>query len=115
MGLFVALCVVEEVGAKRRRGGVQEDFDRLNLNARPMMEKSVEFLNDCLEEILVEQQKVSYHHRNVARQQQQLAQWQQKRRQENNQRRSFPPLPPSLSPSSPSISCVRISVSMQFH
>eukprot|EP00884_Botryococcus_braunii_P000227 jgi/Botrbrau1/10204/Bobra.116_1s0020.1 len=65
----------------------QGDFDRLGLNATPMVEKSVEFLNDCLEEVLVEQQKVSYHHRNVARQQQQLAQWQQKRRQENNQRR----------------------------
>jgi translation initiation factor 3 subunit H len=65
----------------------QGDFDRLNLHVAPALEKNLEFLNECLDDIVVEQQKVSFYHRNLARQQQQLSQWQQKRRQENAQRR----------------------------
>jgi len=66
----------------------QIDFDKLNLSVAPAVEKNLEFINECLDEAVSEQQKVSFYHRNVARQQQQQAQWLQKRRQENAQRRA---------------------------
>lgn len=66
----------------------QADYDRLSLSLAPALEQNVEFLNDCLEDVQAEQQKLSYHHRNLARNQQQLAQWLQKRRQENAARRA---------------------------
>ncbi|KAK9810290.1 hypothetical protein WJX72_008134 [[Myrmecia] bisecta] len=70
-------------------GGMQQkDLDKLNLSVVPLFEKNLDFLNECLDDLVNEQQKVSYYHRNVARQQQQQAQWLQKRRQENAQRRA---------------------------
>eukprot|EP00891_Asterochloris_glomerata_P004352 jgi/Astpho2/4352/e_gw1.00066.13.1_t len=66
----------------------QIDFDKLNLSVAPALEKNLEFVNDCLDDAVSEQQKVSMYHRSVARQQQQQAQWLQKRRQENAQRRA---------------------------
>lgn len=63
------------------------DSARLDLSVGPLLEKNLEFLNDCMDDIVAEQQKVSFYHRNVARQQQQQQQWLQKRRQENAQRR----------------------------
>ena len=59
----------------------QIDFDKLNLSVAPALEKNLEFVNDCLDDAVSEQQKVSMYHRSVARQQQQQAQWLQKRRQ----------------------------------
>lgn len=58
----------------------QIDFDKLNLSVAPALEKNLEFVNDCLDDAVSEQQKVSMYHRSVARQQQQQAQWLQKRR-----------------------------------
>jgi len=66
----------------------QIDVDKLNLSVLPTLERNLEFVTDCLDDAVMEQQKVSYYHRNVARQQQQQAQWLQKRRQENAQRRA---------------------------
>lgn len=66
----------------------QIDVDKLNLSVLPTLERNLEFVTDCLDDSVMEQQKVSYYHRNVARQQQQQAQWLQKRRQENAQRRA---------------------------
>ena len=66
----------------------EADFDRLGLSLAPALEQNVEFLNDCLEDVQAEQQKLSYHHRNLARNQQQLALWLQKRCARRGQRRS---------------------------
>lgn len=66
----------------------QCDFDRLQLSAAPLLEKNLEFINDCLDDMVAEQGKVSLYHRNAARQQAQMAQWLQKRKQENAQRRA---------------------------
>ena len=38
----------------------QSSCDRLSLNALPGLERSLTFLNDCLEDVVTEQQKVSY-------------------------------------------------------
>lgn len=66
----------------------QADFDRLVLSTNPYLEKNLEFLSECLDDLQVEQQKISFYNRNAARQQQQQAQWLQKRRAENFQRRA---------------------------
>lgn len=36
----------------------QRDADRLNVSVRPLLEKNLDFLNDCLDDIITEQQKV---------------------------------------------------------
>mmetsp|Transcript_5500 Transcript_5500/g.7433 ORF Transcript_5500/g.7433 Transcript_5500/m.7433 type:complete len:333 (+) Transcript_5500:109-1107(+) len=66
----------------------QADFDRLVLSTNPFLEKNMEFLSESLDDLQVEQQKLSYYQRSLARQQQQQAQWLQKRRAENFQRRA---------------------------
>eukprot|EP00958_Prasinococcus_capsulatus_P002683 scaffold232_cov374-Prasinococcus_capsulatus_cf.AAC.3 len=35
----------------------QCDFDRLGLSTNPFLEKNLEFLNECLDDLQVEQQK----------------------------------------------------------
>mmetsp|Transcript_8380 Transcript_8380/g.9749 ORF Transcript_8380/g.9749 Transcript_8380/m.9749 type:complete len:345 (-) Transcript_8380:300-1334(-) len=66
----------------------QADFDRLTLSTNPYLEKNLEFLIECLDDLASEQQRAVYYARSVARQQQQQAQWLQKRRQENFARRA---------------------------
>mmetsp|Transcript_14500 Transcript_14500/g.31531 ORF Transcript_14500/g.31531 Transcript_14500/m.31531 type:complete len:326 (+) Transcript_14500:145-1122(+) len=66
----------------------QADFDRLNLSVAPFMEKNMESLIDCVDDLVAEQQKVTTYHKNVARQAQAMASWLQKRRQENQARRA---------------------------
>jgi translation initiation factor 3 subunit H len=66
----------------------QADFDRLVLSTNPYLEKNLEFLSECIDDLQQEQQKISFFNRNAARQQQQQAQWLQKRRAENFQRRA---------------------------
>ena len=39
-----------------------KDFERLQLGVRPLLEKNLEFLNDCLDDIVAEQQKVCEFH-----------------------------------------------------
>jgi translation initiation factor 3 subunit H len=36
------------------------DTNRLSVGVRPLLEKSLEFLNDCLDDIVAEQQKVDH-------------------------------------------------------
>ena len=38
------------------------DHERLDLAVAPLVEKNLEFLNDCLDDIVQEQQKVSMGH-----------------------------------------------------
>jgi translation initiation factor 3 subunit H len=41
----------------------QADFDRLSLGVAPLLAKNVEFLNECLDDVVQEQQKISYYAR----------------------------------------------------
>lgn len=66
----------------------QGDFDRLSLSVQPFMEKNVQSLIECVDDLIAEQQKVTMYHKNVARQAQQMAAWLQKRKQENQARRA---------------------------
>jgi len=66
----------------------QADFDRLVLSTNPYLEKNLEFMTECLDDLQTESQKLSFYQRTLARQQQQQAQWLQKRRAENFQRRA---------------------------
>lgn len=66
----------------------QLDFDRLSLGVAPVLEKNLEFLNDCLDDLVGEQNKLSNYHNQLRRHQQQIAQWKLQRRQENQMRRA---------------------------
>ena len=59
---------------------VQADLDRLSMSTNPFLEKSLEFLSECMDDLAAEQQKVAFYQRNLSRQQLQQAQWLQKRR-----------------------------------
>lgn len=61
---------------------------RLSLSIAPVLEKNMEFLNDCLDDLMVEQNKLSMWHQQYRRQQQQIAQYKLQRRQENQLRRA---------------------------
>eukprot|EP00245_Coleochaete_scutata_P016900 TRINITY_DN8078_c0_g1_i1.p1 TRINITY_DN8078_c0_g1~~TRINITY_DN8078_c0_g1_i1.p1 ORF type:complete len:340 (-),score=78.77 TRINITY_DN8078_c0_g1_i1:576-1595(-) len=66
----------------------QCDFDRFGLSTHPFMEKNLEFLIECMDDLSMEQQKVQFYNRNVARQEAQRMAWLQKRRSENQARRA---------------------------
>lgn len=66
----------------------QLDFDRLGLGVTPVLEKNVEFLNDCLDDLVDVQGKLSMYHNQLRRYQQSVAQWKLARRQENQARRA---------------------------
>lgn len=66
----------------------QCDFDRLVLSTNPFMEKNLEFLIECMDDLSMEQQKFQYYYRNLSRQQAQQQAWLQKRRTENAARRA---------------------------
>ncbi|WOL01370.1 eukaryotic translation initiation factor [Canna indica] len=64
------------------------DYDRLRLSTAPYMERNLEFLIDCMEDLSAEQNKFQYYYRNVSRQQAQQQAWLQKRRVENMARKA---------------------------
>jgi translation initiation factor 3 subunit H len=66
----------------------QCDLDRLDLSVAPFLERNIDSLLECVDDLVAEQQKVTNHHKNVARQAQAMASWLQKRRQENQARRA---------------------------
>ena len=84
-------------------GVVQADLDRLSMSTNPFLEKSLEFLSECMDDLAAEQQKVAFYQRNLSRQQLQQAQWLQKRKQENAARRAAgqEPLPEEDDPNNP--------------
>ena len=88
----LAAAVFGELTAETLReeegGVVQSDLDRLRLSTNPFLERSLEFLSECMDDLASEQQKVAFYQRNVSRQQLQQAQWLQKRKQENAQRKA---------------------------
>lgn len=61
---------------------------RLGLGVAPLLEKNLEFLNDCLDDLMVEQGKLSMYQNNMRRQQQAIAQFKMQRRQENMAKRA---------------------------
>jgi translation initiation factor 3 subunit H len=63
------------------------DFDRLNLTTNPFLEKNLEFLIECIDDLGVELNKFQYHQRNVQRIRQQQDAFLAKRKQENQSRR----------------------------
>lgn len=64
------------------------DIARLTLAGAPVLERNLEFLNDCLDDVVVEQNKLGGYHTAVRRQQQAIAGWRAQRRQENSARRT---------------------------
>ena len=75
-------------GTKPGDIAVHGDAARLSMGVAPFLERHLEFLNECMDDLAVESQKTAYHVRAVARQQQQQAAWVQKRRAENAARKA---------------------------
>ncbi|KAB5527570.1 hypothetical protein DKX38_021417 [Salix brachista] len=80
----------------------QCDYDRLQLSTSPYLERNVEFLIECMDDLSIEQQKFQYYYRNLSRQQAQQQAWLQKRRSENMSRKAAGEEPlPEEDPSNP--------------
>ncbi|XP_031477765.1 eukaryotic translation initiation factor 3 subunit H-like [Nymphaea colorata] len=80
----------------------QCDYDRLSLSTNPFMERNLEFLIECMDDLSMEQQKFQFYYRNVSRQQSQQQAWLQKRRAENMARKAAGEEPlPEEDPSNP--------------
>lgn len=80
----------------------QCDYDRLQLSSAPFVERNIEFLIECMDDLTVEQQKFQYYYRNLSRQQTQQQTWLQKRRAENMARKAAGEEPlPEEDPSNP--------------
>ncbi|KAG5231910.1 eukaryotic translation initiation factor [Salix suchowensis] len=80
----------------------QCDYDRLQLSSSPYLERNVEFLIECMDDLSIEQQKFQYYYRNLSRQQAQQQAWLQKRRSENMSRKAAGEEPlPEEDPSNP--------------
>ncbi|KAH7670407.1 translation initiation factor 3 subunit H protein [Dioscorea alata] len=80
----------------------QCDFDRLQLSTSSFMERNLEFMIECMEDLSAEQNRFQYYYRNVSRQQAQQQAWLQKRRTENIARKAAgEELLPEEDPSNP--------------
>ncbi|KAG6408366.1 hypothetical protein SASPL_131371 [Salvia splendens] len=66
----------------------QCDYDRLQLSTSPILERNVEFLIECMDDLSMEQQKFQFYYRNLSRQEAQKQAWLQKRRAENAARKN---------------------------
>lgn len=82
----LAVALIAEIEGST--GFTQLDYDRLSLEVAPVLEKNMEFLSDCLDDLVGEQNKLSQYHNQLRRYQQQVAQWKLARRQENQSRRA---------------------------
>lgn len=65
----------------------QIDLDRLNMDAAPLLEKNLEFLNECIDDLNAEQHKLTQYHLDMRKLHQRVMQWKLARRNENQQRR----------------------------
>ncbi|XP_022761780.1 eukaryotic translation initiation factor 3 subunit H isoform X2 [Durio zibethinus] len=80
----------------------QCDYDRLQLSTNPYMERNMEFLIECMDDLSMEQQKFQFYNRSLSRQQAQQQAWLQKRRAENMARKTAGEEPlPEEDPSNP--------------
>mmetsp|Transcript_11049 Transcript_11049/g.18075 ORF Transcript_11049/g.18075 Transcript_11049/m.18075 type:complete len:329 (-) Transcript_11049:472-1458(-) len=59
------------------------DFDRLELTYTPFVERSLEFVNECMDDLVAEQGKFQYYQRQLARQAQQQRDFLAKRKDTN--------------------------------
>uniref|UniRef100_A0A0D6R8E6 Eukaryotic translation initiation factor 3 subunit H n=1 Tax=Araucaria cunninghamii TaxID=56994 RepID=A0A0D6R8E6_ARACU len=66
----------------------QGDYDKLVLSTNPFIEKNLEFLIECMDDLSGEQQRFQYYYRNLQRQQAQQQAWLQKRRVDNLARKA---------------------------
>ncbi|KAK9991349.1 hypothetical protein SO802_026334 [Lithocarpus litseifolius] len=66
----------------------QCDYDRLQLSSNPFLERNMEFLIECMDDLSMEQQKFQFYYRSLSRQQSQQQAWLQKRRAENAARKA---------------------------
>uniref|UniRef100_A0A0C9RGM9 Eukaryotic translation initiation factor 3 subunit H n=1 Tax=Wollemia nobilis TaxID=56998 RepID=A0A0C9RGM9_9CONI len=66
----------------------QGDYDKLVLSTNPFIEKNLEFLIECMDDLSGEQQRFQYYYRNLQRQQSQQQAWLQKRRADNLARKA---------------------------
>ncbi|CAA2957492.1 eukaryotic translation initiation factor 3 subunit H [Olea europaea subsp. europaea] len=77
-------------------------YDRLQLSTNPFLERNMEFLIECMDDLSMEQQKFQFYYRNLSRQQAQQQAWLQKRRTENMSRKAAGEEPlPEEDPSNP--------------
>jgi len=77
-------------------------YERLDLSTNPFLEKNLEFLIECLDDLSQEQNKFQYYQRNLQKQQYQQNQWIQKRKLENVARKkSGEEILPEEDPSNP--------------
>jgi translation initiation factor 3 subunit H len=65
----------------------QLDVDRLQVDASPLLEKNLEFLNECIDDLSAEQHKLTQYHMDTRKLHQKVMQWKLARRNENQQRR----------------------------
>ncbi|KAH7522892.1 hypothetical protein JRO89_XSUnG0088600 [Xanthoceras sorbifolium] len=80
----------------------QGDYDRLQLSTNPFLERNMEFLIECMDDLSMEQQKFQFYYRSLTRQQAQQQAWLQKRRDENKARKAAGEEPlPEEDPSNP--------------
>ncbi|XP_072071400.1 eukaryotic translation initiation factor 3 subunit H-like isoform X2 [Arachis hypogaea] len=81
---------------------LQCDYDRLQLSTSSLMERNMEFLIECMDDLSLEQQKFQFYYRSLSRQQAQQQAWLQKRRVENMSRKAAGEDPlPEEDPSNP--------------
>lgn len=83
----MAVALMAEI--ENPSGCTQLDFDRLGLGVAPILEKSLEFLNDCLDDLVGEQNKLSMYHNQKRRYHQAVNQWKMQRKQENQTRKAM--------------------------
>jgi len=62
---------------------ITSDYERLDLASNTFLERNLEFMIECLEDLSVEQNKFQFYQRQLLKQQQQQTQWLQKRRNDN--------------------------------
>jgi len=74
------LAELEETGSKIQNDSV---IAALDLSSNPFLEKNMEALLECMDDLGSEQLKFQYYQRNIQRQQAQQAAWLQKRKAEN--------------------------------
>ncbi len=71
---------------------VKDEFDsscdRLDLAVSPVLEKTMRYCLEAMEQLREQQMKFQYYERDCARLRSRFAMWQQKRRQENEHRRA---------------------------
>ena len=80
----------------------QCDYDRLQLSTSSLMERNMEFLIECMDDLSLEQQKFQFYYRSLSRQQAQQQAWLQKRGVENMSRKAAGEDPlPEEDPSNP--------------